>query len=119
MPRARRFGASQHLAGAPGACENRRGGRRQDVRSERAAFGFVAETALSSDPPQQPRHSGPGDEFGVAAARHRPSMARQFSVAGPVRSRSGSSPRPPFTALAPPLAEPALLPLLPCRLCAH
>ena len=72
MPRARRFGASQHLVGAPGAWVNRRSGRRQDVRSERAAFGFVAETALSPDPPQQPRHSGPDHEFGAAATRHRP-----------------------------------------------
>ena len=72
MPRARRFGASQHLVGAPGAWVSRRSGRRQDVRSERAAFGFVAETALSPDPPQQPRHSGPDHEFGAAATRHRP-----------------------------------------------
>ena len=72
MPRARRFGASQHLVGAPGAWVNRRSGRRQDVRSERATFGFVAETALSPDPPQQPRHSGPDHEFGAAATRHRP-----------------------------------------------
>jgi hypothetical protein len=48
MPRARRFGASQHLVGAPGAWVSRRSGRRQDVRSERAAFGFVAETHRSS-----------------------------------------------------------------------
>ena len=117
MPRARRFGASQHLVGAPGAWVNRRGGRRQDVRSEWAAFGFVAETALPPDPPQQPRHSGPDHEFGAAATRHRP-------VHGPDRPPdippgTPAAPGRPALPLAPPLAEPAFSPLLPCRLRAH
>ena len=117
MPCARRVGASQHLVGAPGAWVNRRGGRRQDVRSEWAAFGFVAETALSPDPPQQPRHSGPDNEFGVAVARHRP-------VHGPDRPPDSSSgtPAAPDRPSLPSLRrspEPALSPLLPCRLCSH
>ena len=117
MPRARRFGASQHLVGAPGAWVNRRSGRRQDVRSERAAFGFVAETALSPGPPQQPGHSGPGDESRVAAARHRPA----HGPGQPSDSSPGTPAAPgrPSLPLAPPLAEPALSPFLPCRLRAH